>query len=167
MKIYNIMVFTSKGFKIEMKTLKMGGKKKNRINTCPTGILLRCWVNTAGHRWGRWDPNKFLVIIQSDQVPMTETKACAGHAGLIPGSGRSSWRRKWQPTPVFLPGDSHGQRSLAGRNPRGRSRIRLSAQAPASMRTLPRKLHALLADAQWRSNSRKQLGSCIRTQTHI
>ena len=24
-----------------------------------------------------------------------------------------SWRRKWQPTPVFLPGESHGQRSLA------------------------------------------------------
>ena len=23
------------------------------------------------------------------------------------------WRRKWQPTPVFLPGESHGQRSLA------------------------------------------------------
>ena len=27
------------------------------------------------------------------------------------------WRRKWQPTPVFLPGESHGQRSLAGCNP--------------------------------------------------
>jgi len=24
------------------------------------------------------------------------------------------WRRKWQPTPVFLPGESHGQRSLTG-----------------------------------------------------
>ena len=24
------------------------------------------------------------------------------------------WRRKWKPTPVFLPGQSHGQRSLAG-----------------------------------------------------
>ena len=24
------------------------------------------------------------------------------------------WRRSWQPTPVFLPGESHGQRSLAG-----------------------------------------------------
>ena len=24
------------------------------------------------------------------------------------------WRRKWQPTPVFLPGESHGQRSLVG-----------------------------------------------------
>ena len=33
---------------------------------------------------------------------------------LIPGSGRSPWRRAWQPTPVFLPGESHGQRSLAG-----------------------------------------------------
>ena len=29
----------------------------------------------------------------------------------------SSWRRKWQPTPVFLPGEFHGQRNLAGYNP--------------------------------------------------
>ena len=34
--------------------------------------------------------------------------------GLIPGSGRSPWRRTWQPTPVFLPGESHAQRSLVG-----------------------------------------------------
>ena len=33
--------------------------------------------------------------------------------GLIPGKG-AKWRRKWQPTPVFLPGESHGQRSLVG-----------------------------------------------------
>ena len=30
------------------------------------------------------------------------------------------WRRKWQPTPVFLPEESHGQRSLAGTVPWGR-----------------------------------------------
>ena len=29
----------------------------------------------------------------------------------------SHWRRKWQPTPVFLPGESHGQRSLVGCSP--------------------------------------------------
>ena len=29
------------------------------------------------------------------------------------------WRRKWQPTPVFLPGESHGWRNLMGYNPRG------------------------------------------------
>ena len=27
------------------------------------------------------------------------------------------WKRTWQPTPVFLPGESHGQRSLAGYSP--------------------------------------------------
>ena len=32
---------------------------------------------------------------------------------------RSSWRRKWQPTPVFLPGEPHGQRSLAAYSPKG------------------------------------------------
>ena len=34
--------------------------------------------------------------------------------GSIPGLRRLLWRRKWQPTPVFLPGKSHGQRSLVG-----------------------------------------------------
>ena len=29
------------------------------------------------------------------------------------------WRRKWQPTPVFLPGESHGLRSLVGYSPQG------------------------------------------------
>ena len=27
------------------------------------------------------------------------------------------WRRKWQPTPIFLPGESHGQRSLVSYSP--------------------------------------------------
>ena len=30
------------------------------------------------------------------------------------------WRRKWLPTPVILPGESHGQRSLTGYSPWGR-----------------------------------------------
>ena len=32
----------------------------------------------------------------------------------------SCWRRKWQPTPVFFPGESHGWKSLVGYSPRGR-----------------------------------------------
>ena len=32
----------------------------------------------------------------------------------------TSWRRAWQPTTVFLPGESHGQRDWAGYNPWGR-----------------------------------------------
>ena len=40
-------------------------------------------------------------------------------ADLIPGSGRFTWSRKWQPTPVFLPGKFHGQRRVAGQSPWG------------------------------------------------
>ena len=36
-----------------------------------------------------------------------------------PWAETTLWRRAWQPTPVFLPGESHGQRSLAGYSPWG------------------------------------------------
>jgi len=39
---------------------------------------------------------------------------------LDPWIGKIPWRRKWQPTPVLLPGKSHGQRSLIGYSPWGR-----------------------------------------------
>ena len=38
-----------------------------------------------------------------------------------PWVGKISWRRAWQPTPVFLPGESHGQRSLVGYSAWGQS----------------------------------------------
>ena len=34
-----------------------------------------------------------------------------------------SWRREWQPTPVFLPGEPHGQRSLQGYSPQGHKEL--------------------------------------------
>ena len=42
----------------------------------------------------------------------------SGDESSIPGSGRSLGGG-WQPTPVFLPGESHGQRSLRGHSPWG------------------------------------------------
>ena len=36
-----------------------------------------------------------------------------------PWVGKVPWRWKWQPTPVFLPGESHGQRRLADYSPKG------------------------------------------------
>ena len=44
---------------------------------------------------------------------------CTRHKqhGFHPWVGKIPWRRKWQPTPVFLPGESHGQRSLVGFSP--------------------------------------------------
>ena len=40
-----------------------------------------------------------------------------GDVGSIPGLGRSPGEGNWLPTPVFLPGEFHGQRNLAGYNP--------------------------------------------------
>ena len=58
---------------------------------------------------------------------MQETTCNAGDLGSIPGSESSTWRRKWQPTPVFLSGEFHGQKGLAGYSPFGqRSQTRLS-----------------------------------------
>ena len=37
-----------------------------------------------------------------------------------PWGGKILWRRKWQSTPILLPGKSHGQRSLVGYSPWGR-----------------------------------------------
>ena len=51
----------------------------------------------------------------------SDSKASAYSArdlGSISGS-EIPWRRKWQPTPVFLPGKSHGQRSLVDYSPWG------------------------------------------------
>ena len=41
------------------------------------------------------------------------------NVGSDPWVRKVPWRRAWQPTPVFLLGESHGQRSLAGYSPRG------------------------------------------------
>ena len=45
--------------------------------------------------------------------------ASVGDTGFDPWVRKIPWRRKWQPTPVFLPGKSQGQRSLAGYSPWG------------------------------------------------
>ena len=51
-----------------------------------------------------------------------ESACNAGDPGLIAGLG-IPWRRKWQSTPVFLPGEFNGQRSLAGYSPWGHTEL--------------------------------------------
>ena len=46
-----------------------------------------------------------------------------GDPGSIPGLEKILWRRKWQPTPVFLPGKSHRRRRLVGYSAWGRKEL--------------------------------------------
>ena len=71
-----------------------------------------------------------------------------------PRVGKIPWRRKWQPTPVFLPGKSHGQRSLVGYSPRGHKESSVAERTHTYART-----HRL----QWDTDHYKQLPQ-INTQ---
>ena len=54
-----------------------------------------------------------------------KVSACSvGDPDLILGLGRPPWRSEWQPTPVVLPGEFRGQRSLVGYSPEGCKRVR-------------------------------------------
>ena len=65
-----------------------------------------CWARAAC--WG-------LSCWFSGKESTCQCRRCR----FDPWVGKVPWRRKWQPTPLFLPGKSHGHRSLAGYSPRG------------------------------------------------
>ena len=58
-------------------------------------------------------PNKYRVFLAGKESTCQRRRP-----GFDPWVGKMPWK-KWQPTPVVLPGESHGQRSLAGYSPRG------------------------------------------------
>ena len=53
-----------------------------------------------------------------------------------PWVGKIPWRREWKPTPVFLPGEFHGQRSLVGYSPWGRKESNTTEQLAQKLLTL-------------------------------
>jgi len=67
----------------------------------------------------RHELRKVLCITYPGGSDSKESAWSAGDLGLIPRSGRFPWRRKWQPTPVFLRREFHRQRSVAGYCPWG------------------------------------------------
>ena len=89
-----------------------------------------CWMHTLPLQTkGDEAPASVSVVSSGDGEPFSiclvmwgfpggsdgEESVCnAGDLGSIPGLERSPWRREKLPTPVFLPGEFHTQRSLAG-----------------------------------------------------
>ena len=87
-------------------------------NECNPSALCNVQVEikqTAVHTWGGWTSQ----VVKHWRIHLPSRRR-----GFDPWVRKIPWRRKWQPTPVFLPGKSHGQRSLAGYSPCGRQRVR-------------------------------------------
>ena len=74
-------------------------------------LLYGC--STIGHQTWRIFP----VGSDIKNLPACRTSRFDPWVGKIP------WRRKWQSTPVFLPAELHGQRSLVGYSPQGRKQL--------------------------------------------
>ena len=64
--------------------------------------------------------------------PLANAEDIKSH-GFHPWVGKIPWRRAWQPTPVFLPGESDGQRSLADYSPWGHKESDRTEQLSAHM----------------------------------
>ena len=57
--------------------------------------------------------------------------------GFSPWVGEIPWRKEWLPTPGFLPGESHGQRSLAGCSPGGHKESDMTERLKSSSTSTP------------------------------
>ena len=60
---------------------------------------------------------------------MVNPPASVGDAGFSPWVGKIPWSSKWQLTPVFLPGEFYGERSLVGYSPWGHGELDASVHA--------------------------------------
>ena len=93
---------------------------------CPTGRALTSGTSKRGCVWRRGSLQSRSG--QRRGFPgasgVKTLSANAGDTGDRSLGGEGPLGRKWQPTPVFSLGESHGQRSLVGHSPRGRKRVR-------------------------------------------
>ena len=76
------------------------------------------WVITFQYKYAPFCISAFFLWL-SGKESVCQSACQSRHESLIPGSGRSPWRKARKPTPVFLPGEPYGQRSLAGYSPWG------------------------------------------------
>ena len=82
-----------------------------------------CWIIWQLYfQFFKEPPYCFSLVAQS-----VKSLQC-GRAGFDAWVGKIPWRRKWQPTPVFLPGKSRGWRSLAGYSPWGHKESEITEQ---------------------------------------
>ena len=106
--------------------LKAGGEGDGRRwDGWMSSLTQWTWVWPSSRNWWWTGSPGMLQSMGSQRVghdwatelnwtePMQETK----RQQFYPWLGKMPWRRTWQPTRVFLPGESHRQRSLAGYGP--------------------------------------------------
>ena len=81
-----------------------------------------------------------------------------------PWVGKIRWRRKWQPTPVFLPGKAQGQRRMVGYSLRGHKRFRRDLATKQQQRSYAGKTDLLLYQE---TKEGRKLGSSVLKEAYL
>ena len=76
-----------------------------------------------------WTP---LTVLRKLVVKNPPARAGDKRPGFDASIGQIPWRRKWQPTPFFLPGKSHGQRATAHRVAKSQTGLKWLSTSPGS-----------------------------------
>ena len=74
-------------------------------------------MNPIGRSSCSWSKRYWFIDLVPWWLSGKKSACQCRRRGFDPWVGKTTWRRKWQLTPIFLPGESHGQRSLAGYSP--------------------------------------------------
>ena len=91
-------------------TCYLAGSRQRQSRTCPSSHIVLCLFESA-----------LSVTMGSLVTQLVKNMPAMWETRFDPWVGKVPWRRRnWQPTLVFLSGESHGQRSLIGYSPWGR-----------------------------------------------
>ena len=104
-------------------------------------LLLDLHTGFTGGRQG----NLVFPSLEKFSTICCDPQSQCGRPGFNPWVGKISWRRKWQPTPVFLPGKSHGRRSLLGYSSWGRKELDTTEQLHFHFHTV--KVFSIVSEA--------------------
>ena len=106
----------------------MAGDKNTKIT--PVGTVLTITINPILQQ-------PMMYVLDFPSGSNSKESACnAGDPGSIPGLGKSAREGNGNPIPGFLPGEFHGQRSLAGYSPWGRKESDTTERLTHMMRVL-------------------------------
>ena len=106
-----------------------------RLTSQENQVPLECPISEVS-------PNSKIWSFPGEANGKEPTCQCRRHkrCGFDPWVGKIPWRRAWQPFPVFVPGESHRQRSLAGYSPwchKESDTTEASEQSAPSLKSLP------------------------------
>ena len=80
-------------------------------------------LNCTELNWNWLGSNSKFCLLKWEAAEKSHLVLAASSCYFFRPPSLSCWRRQWHPTPVLLPGKSHGQRSLVGFSPWGRQEL--------------------------------------------